>query len=82
VVGDAERRRSGACNSERFFPAQVCTYSCAVWFLSRPMAVSFWHELGSNATMGVIVSILGRGVAIAMAGTGAFVIANYALDWL
>jgi hypothetical protein len=32
--------------------------------------------------MGVIVSILGRGVAIAMAGTGAFVIANYALDWL
>jgi hypothetical protein len=29
-----------------------------------------------------IASIIGRGVAIAMAGAGAFVIANYALDWL
>jgi hypothetical protein len=27
-------------------------------------------------------SIVGRGVAIAIAGAGAFVIANYALDWL
>jgi hypothetical protein len=32
--------------------------------------------------MGVIVSILGRGMAIAIAGAGAFVIADYALDWL
>jgi hypothetical protein len=29
-----------------------------------------------------IASILGRGIAIAIAGAGAFVIANYALDWL
>jgi len=29
-----------------------------------------------------ITSIIGRGVAIGMAGAGAFVIANYALDWL
>jgi hypothetical protein len=32
--------------------------------------------------MGVIVSILGKGMAIAIAGAGAFVIADYALDWL
>jgi hypothetical protein len=32
--------------------------------------------------MGVIASILGKGIAIAIAGAGAFVIANYALDWL
>jgi hypothetical protein len=32
--------------------------------------------------MGVIVSILGKGIAIAIAGAGAFEIANYALDWL
>jgi hypothetical protein len=32
--------------------------------------------------MGVIVSILGKGMAIAIAGGGAFVIADYALDWL
>jgi hypothetical protein len=29
-----------------------------------------------------IASIIGRGAAIAIAGAGAFVIANYALDWL
>jgi hypothetical protein len=32
-----------------------------------------WTEIGS---------ILGKGVAIAIAYAGAFVIANYALDWL
>ena len=29
-----------------------------------------------------IASIIGRGIAIALAGGGAFVVANYALDWL
>jgi len=29
-----------------------------------------------------IASIIGRGAAIAIAGAVAFVIANYALDWL
>jgi hypothetical protein len=27
-------------------------------------------------------AILGRGIAIAIAGAGAFVLASYALDWL
>jgi hypothetical protein len=30
----------------------------------------------------IVLSIIGRGAVIAMAGAGAFVIANYALDWL
>jgi hypothetical protein len=30
----------------------------------------------------IVLSIIGRGAMIAMAGPGAFVIANYALDWL
>jgi hypothetical protein len=32
--------------------------------------------------MGVIALILGKGIAIAIAGAEAFVIASYALDWL
>ena len=37
-----------------------------------------------GAVMGwiAIASIIGRGIAIALAGAGAFVVANYALDWL
>ena len=30
----------------------------------------------------IVLSIIGRGAVIAIAGAGAFVIANYALDWL
>jgi hypothetical protein len=31
--------------------------------------------------MGAIWAILGRGIAIAIAGAGAFMIADYALGW-
>ena len=30
----------------------------------------------------IVLSIIGRGAVIAMVGAGAFVIADYALDWL
>jgi hypothetical protein len=30
----------------------------------------------------IVVSVLARSIAIAVAGGGAFVIASYALDWL
>jgi hypothetical protein len=52
----------------------LCDFCHAQWL----------YHSGTNgeATMSMIVSILSRGMAIAIAGAGAFVIANYALDWL
>ncbi len=40
------------------------------------------NRLGCVAEHRSARSILGKGVAIAIAGAGAFVIANYMLDWL
>jgi hypothetical protein len=62
-------------------PARFASRFLALCDFCHACPLYYWP---GGAVMGwiAIASIIGRGVAIAMAGAGAFVIANYALDWL
>jgi hypothetical protein len=49
---------------------------------ATPIGCIILAQSGECAAMRVIFSIIGQGLAITIAGGGAFVIASYALDWL
>jgi hypothetical protein len=60
-----------------------CLFSRCV-ILPRPTAVLFRGGPGDAVMrwIAIVLSIIGRGAVIATVGAGAFVIADYALDWL